>query len=75
MDSRASKGSRMVQMELPNKLADRLDEIADEEGLKRHGVVRRALALYEAQRAALRAGGTLVLRMPDGSETEFGRPQ
>ena len=58
----------MVQMEMPNRLADQLEEMADAADVKRHAIVRRAVAMYAALQPALTAGGgQITVLLPDGA--------
>lgn len=60
-----------VTLDLSPDARRRLKELADRDQLKREGVVRRGVALYEAVTSAQRAGAVLLLRHADGREEEL----
>lgn len=63
--------SQRLTVTFENIAAARLERLS--QGRSKSDVIREALALEEVFQNALRDGGTLVVKMPNGSEREIVR--
>lgn len=59
------------EVRLNQRLAQDFDAIANETGLSRADVFRRAIALYKLAKEAELDKGHVILRSPDGAEREL----